>query len=99
MSSAKPNPSKKICQPAIAGESVTTIRKYLQRTRLLWENRHDDTGDNFDLNADLAAQEDRTYHMQQFCLDFVRGNHAKRCKRGRTRTVRKAEQTNSPASD
>ena len=90
--------AKKVCKPAIAGETVTSIRKYLQRTRLLWEGRHDNGSNAFDLNADLAAQENRTYHMQQFCMDFVRGNHTKRCNRGRQRVQKSKKNSSEEAS-
>lgn len=62
-------------QPAIPGETVANIRKYLNKTQLLFDNRH--RSQNFDLNTDIS-QDGKVYSIQQFCFDFVRGNQGKR---------------------
>ena len=77
--------SKPTCESAISGETVTNIRKYLQKTRLLWVNRHDNN--KFDLNADVGF--DHEYKMQQFCFDFVLGNHHKRVNRRKKKKIAK----------
>ena len=75
--------SRKSCRSAIKGETVTNIRKYLQKTHLLWTNRHNNKC--FDLSADVACKPDKQYQMQQFCFDFVLGNHMKRQGRNRNK--------------
>lgn len=62
-------------QPAIPGETVANIRKYLNKTQLLFDNRH--RSQSFDLNTDIG-QTGKSYSIQQFCFDFVRGNQGKR---------------------
>ena len=68
--------------PSIDGETVTSIRKYLNTTQLLFDKRHDD---GFDLSTNISQDANRTYSVQQFCLDFVRGNHVKRKARHKRR--------------
>ena len=77
---------KKVCQSAIKGESVTNIRKYLNKTHLLWVNRHDN--EEFNLNSNISMTPIRQYNMQQFCFDFVLGNHLKRQQRNREKKLK-----------
>ena len=88
--------SKKVCQSAIKGESVTNIRKYLNKTHSLWINRHDN--EEFNLKANIGISSQCTYDMQQFCFDFVLGNHLKRQQRNREKKLKdkiKKEKKNS----
>lgn len=67
---------------AIPGETVASIRKYLNKTKLLFDNRYET---DFDLSADISQGDNPYYSVQQFCFDFVRGNHIKRQERHRNR--------------
>ena len=62
---------------AIEGETMSQVRKYLQKTHLMWTNRHNE--DKFHLGATISDH--KPYQMQQFCFDFVVGQHKKRRRR------------------